>query len=85
MPERALVVTDEVGLHARPAALFVKEAGRFESDIRVRYHDRTVNAKSILEVLKLGAEQGAELLVVAEGSDAVEALDALEAHLAGRD
>lgn len=81
MPERKTVVRDEVGLHARPAALFVKQAGRFSSDIRVRYRDKNANAKSILEVLSLDAGQNAEVILSAEGDDAEAALDALERML----
>lgn len=77
MPETSLTVNHEVGLHARPAALFVKTAGKFDADVRVSCGGRDVNAKSILQVLTLGAEQGAVITVRAEGEDASGALDAL--------
>lgn len=83
MPERKVVVGEEVGLHARPAALFVKKAVTFEADIRVSHGDRRANAKSILEVLTLDAGSNAELIISAEGDDALEALDALQKLLAG--
>lgn len=79
MPETTLTVHHKVGLHARPASLFVQTAKKFQSDIRVRHGEREANAKSILTVLTLGANQGAELTVRAEGSDAEEALAALTA------
>ncbi len=78
MPEKTLTVNHKVGLHARPASMFVKLATTFKSEIEVIYGERTVNAKSILSVLTLGAHQGAEILVQAEGEDADEALVALE-------
>lgn len=77
MAERKAVVRDEVGLHARPASLFVKKAKEFDSNIRVRHKDSEANAKSILEILKLDAGKDAEVTLSAEGDDADEALDAL--------
>ena len=78
MPEITLTVTHEVGLHARPAAVFVKKAGQFEADVRVTHDEKEVNAKSILQVLTLGVEQDNEIIVRAEGADAEEALQALK-------
>jgi phosphotransferase system HPr (HPr) family protein len=78
MPEINLIVTNEVGLHARPASVFVQTAAKFSSEIEVTYGEKTVNAKSILAVLTLGAHKDAEILVKAEGDDAEEALKALE-------
>jgi phosphocarrier protein HPr len=78
MPEITLVVNSKVGLHARPASLFVKTAGKFTSDITVNHGERTANAKSILNVLTLGVNQGAKITVEAEGPDASEALAALQ-------
>jgi phosphotransferase system HPr (HPr) family protein len=79
--ERTVTVMAEEGLHARVAATFVKTAGRFSSTIRIRHGDREGNAKSILEVLTLGAAHRAEVTIRADGDDAVEALDALETVL----
>jgi phosphocarrier protein len=78
MPEINLTVNHEVGLHARPASVFVQAAGQFSSDIEVTHGDTTANAKSILSVLTLGVQQGAEILIKAEGEDAEEALKTLE-------
>ena len=77
MPEVKLIINYEVGLHARPASMFVQTAAKFSSDIEVTHGETTANAKSILGVLTLGAHQGAELLVSAEGADAEDALKAL--------
>lgn len=79
MPEITVTVQHKVGLHARPASMFVKMASGFESDITVTNGDRTANAKSILNVLTLGANQGAQIVIQAEGPDADEALAALDA------
>jgi len=78
MPEIKLTVNHKVGLHARPASAFVQTAARFNSDIEVTHEDNTVNAKSILAVLTLGAHQGSEIIIKAEGEDAEDALKALE-------
>ncbi len=77
-----LKITNPVGLHARPAALFVQTAGQFKADIRVRNLTRDtpfVDAKSILGVLGLGVAQEHEIEVVASGEDAPEAIAALRA------
>jgi len=79
MPEVKVVVTHKVGLHARPAAIFVKAANKFASDIQVTKDDRTINAKSILSVLTLGVNQGSEITLHAEGEDADAALEELVA------
>ncbi len=78
MSQITLTIRHEVGLHARPAALFVKTAKQFDSDIRVTCRDRKANAKSILNVLTLGADQNAVITIEAEGDDADESLAALQ-------
>lgn len=78
MPETTLTIRAAVGLHARPAALFVQTAKQFKSDLRVRHGAREANAKSILSVLGLGAGQGAVLALRAEGEDADLALAAMQ-------
>jgi phosphotransferase system HPr (HPr) family protein len=67
-----------VALHARPAGGFVKTAMSYRSTIRVSAGDREANAKSILEVMALGAEGGSEISVRAEGDDADAALAAIQ-------
>lgn len=78
MPEITLTIQHKVGLHARPASKFVQAASKFQSSIQVTHGERTVDAKSILMVLTLGAHKGAEITIEAEGEDAAEALVALE-------
>lgn len=75
--ENTIVITNKVGLHARPATLFVQKAASFQSRIQVSCGEKSANAKSIVGVLKLGASKGATLAIRAEGEDAVEALSAL--------
>jgi phosphocarrier protein HPr len=82
MPEIKLEITNKVGLHARPAALFVQTANKFKSTITVKNGDVTANAKSILRVLTLGAGNGVVITVIAEGEDAEQALKALQELLA---
>jgi phosphocarrier protein HPr len=77
MHEIDIVVQHKVGLHARPAALFVQTAKKFKSDIVVRKDDREANAKSILSILTLGANQGAVLTLKATGEDEEMAVQAL--------
>jgi len=67
----------DVALHARPAGLFVREAARFASAVTVSANGKTANAKSILEVLGLGATGGTEVILTASGDDAVEAAEHL--------
>jgi phosphocarrier protein FPr len=67
------------GLHARPATAFVDLANEFTSDIRVQYNGKTANGKAMASLLKLGAEGGATLRIVATGADADAALGALKA------
>lgn len=75
--ENTVVITNKIGLHARPATRFVQEAARFQAQIQVQYGEKSANAKSILAVLKLGASQGATLLIRADGADAAAAVQAL--------
>jgi phosphotransferase system HPr (HPr) family protein len=69
----------DVALHARPAAVFVREAAGFSSSVWVAANGRSANAKSILEVLALGAEGGTALELSASGADAAEAVERLAA------
>lgn len=65
-----VVVENRLGLHARPAATFVKITNRYDSEITVSKDDLRVNGKSIMGVMTLGASQGSRLLLRAEGEDA---------------
>nr|MBC7244839.1 HPr family phosphocarrier protein [Chloroflexota bacterium] len=78
MQEVTLVVRHKVGLHARPAAMFVQTAKQFKSEILVRKDEREANAKSILSILTLGVNQGSVITVKANGEDEEQALKALQ-------
>jgi phosphotransferase system HPr (HPr) family protein len=81
MQSSVLIVTDDVGLHARPAAEFVKLAGQFKSSLQVRNLTKQsdwVDAKSILMVLTLGVEQNHEIELMAEGEDEEVAIQSME-------
>jgi phosphotransferase system HPr (HPr) family protein len=81
MEKIRLIVNHPVGLHARPAAQFVKTAMGYESEINVvnvTNNGEPVDAKSILGVLTLGVSQGSEIEISADGNDASTALDALK-------
>lgn len=78
MQKIILTVEHEAGLHARPAALFVKTASSFKSEINVEKDGQTANAKSMLSILTLGVNQGTEITIRAKGEDAEEALATLE-------
>jgi phosphocarrier protein len=76
-----LVVSNKLGIHARPAAMFVKIANRFSSDIYVEKDGETVNGKSIMGLMMLAAGPGCRLQVRASGTDAPQALNEIEALL----
>ncbi|MBL7070100.1 MAG: HPr family phosphocarrier protein [Candidatus Omnitrophica bacterium] len=75
---KKITVKNKSGLHARPAALFVQVANKFDSRITVKNDTEEVNGKSIMGILMLGAEQGSEIIIEAEGHDAQAALVELE-------
>ena len=79
MASMDFLITNEVGLHARPGALFVQTAQRFKSDIQILKGAKKGNAKSILGVLGLGITKDTTITVEANGEDAEEALKALKA------
>ena len=72
--EQTVTIRNTYGLHARPAAQFVKLANRFEAEILVRKQDLEVNGKSIMGMMMLAAECGSDIVIRAAGSDAEQAL-----------
>jgi phosphocarrier protein HPr len=78
---REIVVKNRTGLHARPAALFVQIANKFDSDITIIKDDQEVNGKSIMGILMLAAEKGAKITIVASGDDAEKAVEELSGIL----
>jgi phosphocarrier protein HPr len=77
MTERTVTIVNKNGLHARPAAEIVKVAAKFKSDILLVRDELEVNGKSIMGVMMLAAEYGAELLLKADGPDETEAVGAI--------
>jgi len=73
-----LMVANKLGIHARPAALFVKTANRFSCDIFVEKDGEKVNGKSIMGLMMLAAGPGSKLTIHAEGHDASQALTEIE-------
>ena len=84
MTEAELVIRNQLGLHARACALFVKTAARFKADVLVSRDDLEVNGKSIMGVMMLAAEEGSTIRVRAEGPDENEAVLALQALVDGK-
>lgn len=79
MISKAVVVKNQVGLHARPATFFIQKSNEFKSSIWVEKEERRVNAKSLLGVLSLGITKGTEITIITDGTDEKEAIEALEA------
>ena len=77
MAEKTFKVTSESGIHARPATVLVQAAGKFNSDINLEFNGKKVNLKSIMGVMSLAIQQGAEIKIIAEGSDEQEAIATL--------
>ena len=76
--EKELTIQNKLGLHARPAALFVQTANRFQSTVQVEKDDQVVNGKSIMGIMTLAVEFGSSIKVRIQGPDAQLALDELE-------
>ena len=77
MIRKKINIVNDAGLHARPAASLVKLASKYESDFFIHMHGYRVNGKSILGVMTLAAEKGAELEIELDGPDEVEATEAI--------
>jgi phosphocarrier protein len=75
---KKLIVKNKQGLHARPAALFVQVANKFDARITVKHGREEVNGKSVMGILMLGAGKGSQIVIEAEGDDAHKAILELE-------
>jgi phosphocarrier protein HPr len=84
MTERRVTVVNSHGIHARPAAEIVKTAAKFKANITIIRDDLDVNGKSIMGVMMLAAECGAEVVIRAEGEDEAAAVEALAALVASK-
>ena len=77
MVKREMTITNNIGLHARPATFFVQKANCFKSSIWVEKEDCRVNAKSLLGVLSLGISKGTSITLIADGADEKDAIEGL--------
>lgn len=82
MKQLKFVIADPAGLHARPASVLAKEAGRFQSDIKVNANGRIGNLKSVLGIMSLGIQNGQTVEISVEGADEGDAIAAIESLLA---
>ncbi|HWB03824.1 MAG TPA: HPr family phosphocarrier protein [Verrucomicrobiales bacterium] len=83
MVSKELTIINKLGLHARPAAMFVKVSSAWDAEVTVEKDDEQVNGKSIMGLMMLAAGCGARITVTAEGKDEVAVLEKLEALVAG--
>ena len=81
MKEFIYVITDELGIHARPAGLLVKEAAKFQSDIKIKKGEKEADAKRIFGIMGLAAKKGDEIVLTADGADETDAIAAIEEFL----
>lgn len=81
MKEFRYVITDEQGIHARPAGLFVKEAAACECNVTISKEGKEVDAKRILGVMGLGVKRGQEIVLKTDGADEDAAMEKLSAFL----
>lgn len=82
MQQEDITITNSVGLHARPASLFVQTSNKFTSEIQVEYQEKKANAKSILQILSLGVKQGERISIKIDGDDELQALTTLRKLIA---
>ncbi|MFH1094208.1 MAG: HPr family phosphocarrier protein [Candidatus Omnitrophota bacterium] len=83
--EKKITILSKTGLHARPAAVFVQVANKFDSEISVKKGTQKVNGKSIMGILMLAAGQGQQVTILAVGIDAEQAINELEQLLLKND
>ena len=84
MEEREIVIKNRAGIHARPAALIVQTANKFDSQISFEKENDRINGKSIMGIITLGAGYNTKLKVIAEGDDEAEAVNAIAALFENR-
>lgn len=84
MITKKLTILNKLGIHARPAAQFVRVASRFQADVTVEKDDESVDGKSIMGLMMLAVGCGAEITVIVDGADEAQAMAALEELVAGK-
>jgi phosphocarrier protein HPr len=77
MAHQGIIISNKLGLHARASAKLTQTAGKFQSEVWISKGARKVNAKSIMGVMMLAAGKGSEVLIEADGADALQAIEAL--------
>ena len=77
MVKKEVTITNNIGLHARPATFFIQKANTFKSSVWIEREERKVNAKSLLGVLSLGISQGMSIAILADGTDEDDAVNGL--------
>jgi len=77
MLKKDVTITNNIGLHARPATFFIQKANSYKSSIWIEKEDRKVNAKSLLGVLSMGIAKGMTVTLVADGQDETSAINGL--------
>ncbi|MGN0351568.1 MAG: HPr family phosphocarrier protein [Roseburia sp.] len=81
MKEFTYVITDEIGIHARPAGMLVKEAKEFASKITIEANGKSADATKLMALMSLGVKNGASVVVRAEGEDEDAAIEKMEAFM----
>lgn len=81
MEKKDFKIVSETGIHARPATMLVQTASKYESEITLEYDGKSVNLKSIMGVMSLGAGKNSEVTITVDGPDELEAITALEETL----
>ena len=79
MVRKDVTITNNIGLHARPATFFIQKANSYKSSIWIQKDDRRISAKSLLGVLSMGITAGTTVTIIADGPDEVDAINGLEA------
>jgi phosphocarrier protein HPr len=82
--EKEVTIVNRLGMHARPAAMFVRVASRFRCEVWVEKEGEKINGKSIMGLMMLAAGQGSKLLICCEGPDAEKAIEEIEALIASK-
>lgn len=77
MTKRDVTITNNIGLHARPATFFIQKANSYKSLVWIEKDERKINAKSLLGVLSLGIAKGMTVTIIADGQDELDAVNGL--------
>jgi phosphocarrier protein len=81
MREVKYIITDELGIHARPAGLLVKAVSQYNCDVTIKKGEKEGNAKSIISIMTLGVKKGDEVTFLVDGTDEAEASETLRVFL----